>query len=213
MNMQKYGDKLNTILETPDLSAMSASDFSRLLKRKKYPATRMFKLFFRIEIIICLLEIIQEVYAIAGETDRMAIVYSCINIMISAVFIGIFVSLIRRLNDPRLAALPLCEHVEKVFAITKSFYNNYLRFILFYAIMDVGYGIVRAYTIGLDDEYATKFINYANGLSPAYRAIAIIGYRLLVAGLTYLVCYALIYLFYRKSLKRLQQLYNDTREL
>ncbi len=213
IDLDEHKNQLNELWSKPVFDNLSASSITAMLKKREHSIVKKLKLVFRIEILICLIEIVQDCFALSSAKDNLFIGYNIFNIVLSAVFIFIFIKLIRRMNHPRLITLPLADYVKTLLSIIERFYRNYVLFAFYYCLIDFGYRLIRLCTIGPEKEqYGRKFTDFANSLQPIAKYSFLVGFDILFEMILYFLTIWIIRLFYRKRIKELRELSVDIQQ-
>jgi hypothetical protein len=210
MNIDDYKHTLNEKLNIQAADTFSGRQLILMIASKRNSIFRKLKIVLRIEILICLYEVISECIHFFNTPDNWSKTYALINMLISILFIGIFVNLIRKINDPSGRALPVKENTQLVLSVMKRFYNSYLRFILFYAIMNAVYNIAGVLIKGTafeDGKAVTQVMSKIK--EPLWQYSFLFGLEIVEGLLLYFLCRLVIWLFYHKRIKQLQQLADE----
>jgi hypothetical protein len=210
MNIDDYKHALIEKLDIQDTDAFPSTQLILMIASRRNSIFRKLKIVLRIEILICLYEVISECIHFFNTPDNWSKSYALINVLTSFLFIGIFINLIRKINDPSGRALPVKENTQLVLSVMTRFYKSYLYFILFYAIMNAVYNIAGILIKGTAFEDGKAVMQVMNKIKePLWQYSFLFGLEIVEGLLLYFLCRLVIWLFYHKRIKQLQQLVNE----
>lgn len=207
MDIDIYKKDLNERLGNAGFGALPEKDFQSIIRKRDTSVFKKIKIVFRLEILICLAEIISSVLNLFQAADTWSIIYYLVQLVISIVFIFIFLRLISIINSPSIKAMPVKESTDTVLSLLQKFYSRYLLFVLLYVLLNGIINIIALTTentgFEADKALAALLTRIEN---PVYRYIYLFVHQVVLGLLVYLICRWLIRLLYGRRIKELKKL-------
>lgn len=188
-------------------ASLPEKDFQALIRKRDTSVFSKIKIVFRLEILICLAEIISSAIDLFHARDQWSVFYYSIQLSISLVFIFIFLKLISVINSPSIKAMPVKESTDTVLALLQKFYSRYLLFVLLYVLMNGIINIIALTTENTGFEADKGLADLLNRIdNPVYKYLYLFAHQIILGLLVYLICRWIIRKLYGKRIKELKKL-------